>query len=39
MFMREGMRSIEDLNLSETDKRKNYFGNALRLMRMPQRAG
>jgi len=36
MFIREGMRSIEDLNLSETDKRKIYFGNALRLMRMPQ---
>jgi len=39
MFIREGMRSIEDLNLSETDKRKIYFGNALRLMRMPQKAG
>ena len=36
MFIREGMRSIEDLNLSETDKRKIYFGNALKLMRMPQ---
>jgi len=35
MFIREGIRSIEDLNLSETDKRKIYFGNALRLMRMP----
>jgi len=35
MFIREGIRSIEDLNLSEADKRKIYFGNALRLMRMP----
>ena len=35
MFIREGIRSIEDLNLSEDDKRKIYFGNALRLMRMP----
>jgi aminocarboxymuconate-semialdehyde decarboxylase len=34
MFLREGIRSIEDLNLSETDKRKIYFGNALRLMRL-----
>ena len=37
MFIREGIRSIEDLNLSENDKRKIYFGNALRLMRMPQK--
>ena len=37
MFIREGMRSIEDLNLSENDKRKIYFGNALRLMRMPEK--
>jgi len=36
MFIREGIRSIEDLNLSESDKRKIYFGNALRLMRMPE---
>jgi uncharacterized protein len=35
MFIREGIRSVEDLNLSESDKRKIYFGNALRLMRMP----
>jgi len=35
MFIREGIRSIEDLDLSEEDKRKIYFGNALRLMRMP----
>lgn len=38
MFIREGIRSIEDLNLSENDKRKIYFGNALRLMRMPQKS-
>lgn len=36
MFIREGVRSIEDLNLSEIDKRKIYFGNALRLMRMSE---
>ena len=36
MFIREGIRSIEDLNLSDDDKRKIYFGNALRLMRMPE---
>jgi uncharacterized protein len=34
MFIREGIRSIEDLNLPEGDKRKIYFGNALRLLRM-----
>jgi len=37
MFVREGIRSIEDLNLSDDDKRKIYFGNALRLMRMPDK--
>jgi aminocarboxymuconate-semialdehyde decarboxylase len=37
MFIREGIRSIEDLNLSDDDKRKIYFGNALRLMRMPEK--
>jgi aminocarboxymuconate-semialdehyde decarboxylase len=35
MFIREGMRSIEDLTLSESDKRKIYFGNALKLLKMP----
>jgi predicted TIM-barrel fold metal-dependent hydrolase len=38
MFIREGIRSIEDLHLSEDDKRKIYFGNALRLMRMPDKS-
>jgi len=38
MFIREGIRSIEDLNLSEIDKRKIYFGNALRLMRMSEKS-
>ena len=38
MFIREGIRSIEELNLSEIDKRKIYFGNALRLMRMPDKS-
>jgi len=34
MFIREGIRSIEDLNLPEGDKRKIYFGNALKLLRL-----
>jgi aminocarboxymuconate-semialdehyde decarboxylase len=34
MFIREGIRSIEDLNLPDGDKRKIYFGNALKLLRM-----
>jgi aminocarboxymuconate-semialdehyde decarboxylase len=33
MFIREGIRSIEDLRLSDTDKRKIYFGNAVRLLK------
>ena len=37
MFIREGIRSIEDLKLSDADKRKLYFGNALKLLRMPAR--
>ena len=39
MFIREGMRSVEDLNLSEDDKRKIYFGNALKLLKLKQPAG
>jgi len=35
MFIREGIRSVEDLGLSEGDKRKIYFGNAVELLRMP----
>jgi aminocarboxymuconate-semialdehyde decarboxylase len=35
MFIREGIRSIEDLKLSEGDKRKIYFGNAMRLLKLP----
>ena len=35
MFIREGIRSVEDLKLPEADKRKIYFGNALKLLRMP----
>lgn len=35
MFIREGIRSVEDLGLSETDKRKIYFGNAVKLLKMP----
>lgn len=34
MFIREGIRSIESLNLSAEDSDKLYFGNALRLMRL-----
>src|SRR5262245_42810259 len=34
MFIREGIRSIEDLRLSETDERKIFFDNALKLMRL-----
>jgi uncharacterized protein len=34
MFIREGIRSVEDLKLPEADKRKIYFGNAMKLLRM-----
>ena len=34
MFIREGIRSIESLNLPEGDKRKIYFGNAQRLLKL-----
>jgi predicted TIM-barrel fold metal-dependent hydrolase len=34
MFIREGIRSIEDLKLPEGDKRKIYFGNAMRLLKL-----
>jgi len=30
-----GIRSVEDLKLSEADKRKIYFGNAMKLLSMP----
>ena len=36
MFIREGIRSIDALGLSETDREKIYLGNALRLMRLPR---
>ena len=32
MFIREGIRSVEELNLSESDKRKIHFGNAKGLL-------
>jgi aminocarboxymuconate-semialdehyde decarboxylase len=35
MFIREGIRSVESLKLSEADRRKIYFGNALKLLGMP----
>ena len=34
MFIREGIRSIEDLKLPESDKRKIYFGNAMGLLKL-----
>ncbi len=34
MFIREGIASIESLNLSDEDKGKIYFGNALRLLKL-----
>jgi aminocarboxymuconate-semialdehyde decarboxylase len=34
MFIREGINSIESLNLPENDKRRIYFGNAMKLLRM-----
>ena len=34
MFIREGIRSIDDLNLNEEDARKLYFGNAFKLLGM-----
>jgi len=37
MFIREGIRSVEDLGLSEAEKRKIYYENALRLLNMPAR--
>ena len=36
MFIREGIRSIEDMDLSDEDREKLYLGNALRLMRLPR---
>ena len=34
MFIREGIRSIEELGLPEGDKRKIYFGNAMGLLKL-----
>ena len=34
MFIREGIRSVEELGLSDNDKRKIYFGNAMGLLRL-----
>jgi aminocarboxymuconate-semialdehyde decarboxylase len=40
MFIREGMRSIDDLDLSDEVRRKIYFDNAQRLLRpAPRRKG
>ena len=36
MFIREGIRSIEDLDLEEADARKLYFGNAFKLLGWPE---
>jgi predicted TIM-barrel fold metal-dependent hydrolase len=38
MFIREGIRSIEELGLSEADKQKIYCDNALRLLKLDQAA-
>jgi aminocarboxymuconate-semialdehyde decarboxylase len=35
MFIREGIRSIEELGLPEADRRKIYFANARRLLKLP----
>ncbi len=35
MYIREGIRSIEDLNLSAADKQKIYVDNALKLLGLP----
>jgi len=32
MFIREGIRSVEDLQLPVEDARKIYFGNAFKLL-------
>ena len=34
MFIREGMRSIDELKLPESDRRKIYFDNACRLLKL-----
>jgi uncharacterized protein len=34
MFIREGIRSIEDLHLSDEVKQKIYFDNAQRLLKL-----
>jgi len=34
MFIREGIRSIEELRLPEDDKRRIYFGNAMGLLKL-----
>ena len=39
MFIREGMRSIDELGLSAEDTRKIYFGNSLRLLGRKLRDG
>lgn len=38
MFIREGIRSVEALGLSEGDRDKLYLGNALRLLKMKRPA-
>jgi len=36
MFIREGIRSVEELGLPEADRRKIYFENAQRLLKLPK---
>jgi aminocarboxymuconate-semialdehyde decarboxylase len=38
MFIREGIRSIETLNLGAEDARRIYFGNAFKLLRWDEDA-
>jgi predicted TIM-barrel fold metal-dependent hydrolase len=35
MFIREGIRSVEELGLPEADRRKIYFENARKLLKLP----
>ena len=34
MFIREGIRSVEELGLPESDRRKIYYGNAAKLLKL-----
>ena len=34
MFIRESIRAIDSLKLKDADRRKVYFGNAMRMLRL-----